>query len=107
MTNPARRKEASSPEFIDEQALLKASEIARLKLSPQELQLLKDDANQVLAYFSQVNELSGHGTPLYHLRPGKAQLRKDVVQKFEGDEQIRTQFPNKTKEGLAKAPKNL
>lgn len=105
-TKPESSRSQAKPP-IDDLVLQNISEISRLKLSPQEFESLGKDANQILSYFSQVSGLGAKGEAVFYLRPGDNLLRADVVEKFEGDLKIRSQFAHATKEGLLKAPKNL
>lgn len=107
MTTQTKPKREHTAEPIDAQVLSRISEIARLKLTPQEMKDFQADSNRILEYFSQVSKLSGEGSQVFYMRPGTAIMRKDEVVKFEGDEGVRGQFPHPTKDGLVKAPKNL
>jgi aspartyl-tRNA(Asn)/glutamyl-tRNA(Gln) amidotransferase subunit C len=58
----------------------KAAQLARLGLSPKEIEKLRGDLNNILAYMEKLNELDTDGVePLSHIMPLKNVLREDEV----------------------------
>lgn len=92
-------------ESIDDATLKRIAEIARLKLSPEEAASLKKEANELLGYFSKINEIEAKGTELYYINSPKPSRRKDAPRPSDKAGAMRKQFA-KEGDGYLLAPKN-
>ncbi|MFH1285982.1 MAG: Asp-tRNA(Asn)/Glu-tRNA(Gln) amidotransferase subunit GatC [Candidatus Micrarchaeota archaeon] len=90
---------------MDESTLKRVAEIARLKLSEEELASLNDEITEILEQFEQISELRGE-QELYYVSEQKIALRKDAVSPSGKSEEILALF-TKSKERFLVAPKSL
>ncbi len=92
---------------IDDATIARIAEIARLKLSSEEQQRFRKDANEILDFFAKINDLEERGSELYYLREADNPLREDSARASDASSSIRSQFSQPGSNGLMKAPKNL
>ncbi len=72
--------------MINDGQILKTAELARLEITPNELQKYTKDVGEILQYVDQLNQVNTDGVvPMTHGVDGGMRMRADEVKSFETD----------------------
>ena len=92
---------------IDETQVRKVAQLARLELSPEEIQAFTGQLEAILEYVNKLNELDTSDVePLAHCLPVHNRLREDVVQPCLSNDEALANAPERDGE-FFKVPKIL
>ena len=91
---------------ITDAELARLAETSRLKLSPSEAEAFRKDLNELLEYFSKINEVESRGEELYYVKEMTAVPRKDEPAESREAAALRSKF-TREKDGFMMAPKSL
>ena len=90
---------------ITEDELRHVAEIARIKLTPEEVKLFTKQASDIVSWFKELSEVNTKGVkPSYHPLETKSVIRKDEVKPSLSHEEALSNTSHKEK-GYFKAPR--
>jgi aspartyl-tRNA(Asn)/glutamyl-tRNA(Gln) amidotransferase subunit C len=90
---------------VSEQDVSHIAELARLELSPEELDLYTDQFNEILSFFDVIREIPTEGVePTSHVIPMATQMRDDSVQETLDKEAVLSNAPDRL-EDLFRVPR--
>lgn len=79
---------------ITAEDILKIASLARLELTPEEVEKMLKDMESILGYIGQLNELNTEDiAPTAHSQELKNVMREDLVSPFSGREEIMKNAP--------------